>query len=628
MSTSAIDSGKTCRRALPTSDHPVRRTPFYFQSQGRPLFAWLHESTAPRRFDHGVIICPPIGYEQLHSHRTLRHLADALSRESIPTMRFDWDGTGDSTGIDEDPDRYSTWLENVRDAVRWMREHQGCQQISLIGLRMGATLAAIATTGHEIGNLVLWAPVMKGRAYVREMKVLSLTSDAPIRTETPLSNDIEAAGFTLSAETAAALGTIDMLQTRPECQRALVVSRDDLPTDHRLCNHLRTLEIAAEQITVPGFAQMMAEPHRGQVPDLAIHQITAWLSNAIAVDGASYSPVDQSGSDALSASGETDTCTWSDAANGEQFRESTIPVSSSPELFGIVTEPVIATDPCEPMIVLLNAGSSYRIGPGRLNVVLARHLAAQGFRCLRMDLGGLGDSRVEPGNQENDSYPATAFRDIDLTLNELTRRFGAQRFVLMGLCSGAYAAFQAAAQIRNPALTEAVLINPLTFYWKDGMSLDAAPSKQLVSYHYYAGEVLKPQKWLKLLSGRSKIGIAGAIRLVARRLKLLKISGTNNASAAMQLHPGSEPGHPKREDLSGDLKSIAASGRHLGMFFSTGDPGFSILNFHAQKAASAMQSTGRLKISFLADSDHTFSLRAARTDLANAISDYLCRRYQ
>ena len=39
----------------------------------------------------------------------------------------------------------------------------------------------------------------------------------------------------------------------------------------------------------------------------------------------------------------------------------------------------------------------------------------------------------------------------------------------MGMCSGAYMAFHSAAQLGNPIVVESVLINPLTFYWKEGM---------------------------------------------------------------------------------------------------------------------------------------------------------------
>ena len=103
------------------SSASVRRDAFYLPSQGQSLFAWLHTGTDQPCLDHGVIVCPPIGYEQLHVHRSLRHLADDLAGQRIPTLRFDWHGTGDSPGIDEDANRCATWQANLRDAVEFMR---------------------------------------------------------------------------------------------------------------------------------------------------------------------------------------------------------------------------------------------------------------------------------------------------------------------------------------------------------------------------------------------------------------------------------------------------------------------------------------------------------------------------
>ena len=58
-----------------------------------------------------------------------------------------------------------------------------------------------------------------------------------------------------------------------------------------------------------------------------------------------------------------------------------------------------------------------------------------------LDLAGLGDSVCPDSTRENDPYPATAFRDIAGTLNHLQSQLGVRKVVLMGLCSGAYAAF-------------------------------------------------------------------------------------------------------------------------------------------------------------------------------------------
>ncbi len=134
----------------PVTAPAVERVPFYLESLHQGIFAWMHFCDSVRRFSHGVVICPPIGYEQIHSHRSLRHLADACARAGFPTLRLDYHGTGDSPGSDEDPARCETWLANIRDAHAWMRRELGCERMSLVGLRLGATLIARAATAAGV----------------------------------------------------------------------------------------------------------------------------------------------------------------------------------------------------------------------------------------------------------------------------------------------------------------------------------------------------------------------------------------------------------------------------------------------------------------------------------------------
>lgn len=628
-------------KAVPRLDI-VPRTAFYLESQGQPLFAWLHGKPDAVTVDHGVIICAPLGYEQLHAHRSLRHLADAVASANIPVLRFDWHGTGDSAGIDGDPARLEMWKANLRDAAHWMRRQLGCRRISLIGLRMGATLAALSSGEGEVDNLVLWDPVLRGRTFVREMRAIDLTADPrPVPAEAA-PGDIEAAGFFLSQETAADLSHLNLMQDEIHCQRALIVARDDMPAENRLSDRLSLLGITVEQLSLPGVPEMLAEPHRGQVPCRAIEEIKAWLVSRIyahqeAISQTAVWPVD-SGSDAgrdllpnelhlafpsevlIQHQPETGAPTKLD----RRIRERTIQISSDPDLFGILCEPVVVREDL-PAIVMLNAGSTFRAGPGRLHVHMAREFADRGFRCLRLDLCGLGDSVTANPAHENDPYAATAFRDINLTLQFLRQNLGIKRCLLMGLCSGAYAAFQAAAQIVDPMLVESVLINPLTFFWKEGMTIDENPIGKLVTLNYYLNSARKPEKWLKLISGQSKIGVLAAARLLIQRFTRFK---TQSHSGPNPCANQNELGHPLQNNVSSDLARVAGAGRSLAMFFSKSDPGYRILSYAAGRQVSKLQKSEQLRLAFIAEADHTFSRRATRRSLIDSILSDLRRRYE
>lgn len=605
----------------------VQRTPFYLESRGQGLFAWLHSPEQGPRSHHGVVLCPTVGYEQIPSHRSLRHLADALARAGFAALRFDYQGTGDSSGTDEDADRYATWLANVHDARRWLQAQLGCPRVSLLGVRLGAALAAQAAAEKEVDALVLWAPVVKGRSFVREMTALSLTASGGAPPPGLTTGDLEPGGFVLTGETVQDLSRLDLTECWPRCRRALIVARADLPPENRLLQHLQALGIDAEQAVQPGYADMMAEPHYTKVPHQAIAYIVSWLRAAVPAEGPGDTGIPSIDIEQPKANPPFQESVLTVPKARRHIRECVMRIGQQSALFGIVSEPVGATPDSRPTVVLLNAGSSYRVGPHRLYVTLTRCLALEGFRCLRMDLSGLGDSACPDPDRENDPYPATAFRDIDLTLNHLQSALGVRRVVLLGLCSGAYAAFQSAAQMANPVLVESVLLNPLTFYWKEGMSLEASPARQVKSYHHYMTSVWQPRKWLKFLSGRSKIGLAGAAKMLLGRWRLRR-----QARRTAPPHPGGTAGavplcHPPVEDLPGDLERIAQAGRHLAVFLAPTDPGYRILTTFARRQVNRLRGRGKMSLSFVAGADHTFSGRDSRRALAQALTEHLCRRY-
>jgi pimeloyl-ACP methyl ester carboxylesterase len=122
-------------------------------------------------------------------------------------------------------------------------------------------------------------------------------------------------------------------------------------------------------------------------------------------------------------------------------------VNESPALFGpdgnligILTRPTDGK--AEPVALLLfNAGVIHRVGPHRLNVKLAAHLAGRGFTTFRFDLAGQGDSRAAATRL---SFSEQAVRDLKAAMDHVERTTGIGRFAIFGICSGAVNAFHAA----------------------------------------------------------------------------------------------------------------------------------------------------------------------------------------
>ncbi len=589
---------------------PGERTAFYFESGGRSLFAWLHRP-AGAVAEHGVLICPPLGHEQVHSHRTLRHLAERLAAQGFAVVRFDYHGTGDSDGAEDDPQRVATWLTNVSDAAEWLRSEAGCRKISLVGLRMGAALAALYAEQHEVESLVLWAPIVKGRRYVRELTALSQTAQLAAGSA---SRGIEAMGFVYGDETVGELAQIDLLSRSVRCQQVLVASSANAAGDSLLLEHLSKQGVEVEMKALPGYEEMMAEPHETQVSHEALRSIVDWMKAKAQPTATTTGRTFISGATSILTSG------------ADVVRESIHQISSTPNLFGILSEP-IGRSTSLPWIVMLNAGAAYRIGPGRIHVPLARQLAALGYLCLRLDINGIGDSVAADPEKENDTYAATAFRDVGLVCDYLHAQQPGRPIVLLGLCSGAYVAFQSAAQLPHPAIIESILINPLVFYWKEGMIINDTNNDQLVAWREYWKAIFKWSHWKMLLTGKTRAGFMGSIKRFAGHVKPRFPKFGRSAAGIAQATPQSGCAHPARRDLPGDLSRIVAAGRTLAMFVSDNDPGYFLLMYQARRKAKQLMKQGKLQCRFIHNADHTFSTAQARQTFYQSLTDYLHRRF-
>lgn len=115
------------------------------------------------------------------------------------------------------------------------------------------------------------------------------------------------------------------------------------------------------------------------------------------------------------------------------YKETPVQFGPDGSLIGIITTP--AEGPLAPVACLmLNMGANHRIGPRRINVKLAREMAARGISCIRMDLAGLGDSGPASGSEH---FLTQAVLDLQAAMNLIQTMLGVRRFIVIGLCSGA-----------------------------------------------------------------------------------------------------------------------------------------------------------------------------------------------
>ncbi len=153
----------------PTRVHPASMDFFYFGQDDRLFGSYVPESgtAAPRA---AVVLCYPFGQEYMRAHKAFRQVAVLLSRRGLPVLRFDYSGTGDSAG-DGTAATLEEWTADVGAAIEEVRRRSGATQVRLGGLRLGATLAALAARDRaEVERLVLWDPVVSGAGFLADVE--------------------------------------------------------------------------------------------------------------------------------------------------------------------------------------------------------------------------------------------------------------------------------------------------------------------------------------------------------------------------------------------------------------------------------------------------------------------------
>jgi pimeloyl-ACP methyl ester carboxylesterase len=148
----------------------VTPQPLRFGEPGRELFGILHAPPDPAPASHAVLLCNPFGNEAIRWHRVLRVVAERLAASGATVMRFDYLGTGDSDG-DEQDGTLGQWSADVERASRQLAARSRCRSMTWLGLRLGGTLAlrAFATAASSPQQIVVLDPVLDGSVYLDEL---------------------------------------------------------------------------------------------------------------------------------------------------------------------------------------------------------------------------------------------------------------------------------------------------------------------------------------------------------------------------------------------------------------------------------------------------------------------------
>lgn len=564
----------------------VRRSACYFKSGDTQLFGCWHTGPDDPALDVVAVLCNPLGMEYMSGHRSIRNLADALSLAGVATLRFDYGFCGDSSGGDFEGARVDAFVADVHAAVAHVKSTMPGRRVVLVGVGLGATFAALAArTETDLRGLVLWNPTISGRRFVREQKLMSELLNKELGAA---GADIDAAGVFLTPELQQDFRAIDLAGDPPCVQDVLVVGRDDMDQDGKVLGQLAD-QLAATgsnvaRATLPGYREMMNNPTDTRVPLPAIDHLRDWIcSLGSATDARPEAMPDTR-----------------ELVLPDGIREQVVTFGEAHHLAGIVTFPP-AQSRKDVALVLLNCGSEHHTGPHRMYTMLARNMASHGYLCFRFDIEGIGDSVTRGRNPENNAYSPVAFDDIDTALTYLSASSGIQRFILAGICAGAYHAFQASSRLQHHDIVRAILINPLVFEW----DYDQPENHFEYKLHTYKGAWKDPGRWRKLLRGRidrKRLVSALSAHASARLQGLFRTVGsllTRRPAAGVPL----------------DLDRIQRAGRRLDLVLSAGDPGLDLLELQGGGVARQAIRDGLISVHDVPGANHGFSKKVMQDRL-------------
>ncbi|KAF1009169.1 MAG: hypothetical protein GAK28_00802 [Luteibacter sp.] len=233
-------------------------------------------------------------------------------------------------------------------------------------------------------------------------------------------------------------------------------------------------------------------------------------------------------------------------------------------------------------VIVLNAGLVHRVGPFRLHVELTRRLNATGYATLRFDLSTLGDSGAAPGRHTRTQQVEA---DLDDAMRLLGERAGCERFVLVGLCSGAQNAHTVAAS--DPRVAGAVFL--------DGYAYRTLGYK----LRHYLPRLFDPTRWMRRLRRRGRV------------------TGGESVEPVFAVAPA------PRDEVIADFTAMVERGMKLYLVYSGG------ISTHFNHQRQFRECFGRVMdhpsvtTRFAADTDHTYILTGDRERLLDGIRDWL-----
>jgi len=468
-------------------------------------FGWLHFAAGSR----GVVLCKPPGHETQWLHQTFLAMGQQFAQNGVPTLRFDYRSTGDSIDDTSESPTLDVWLAGIASAIAYLREIVGIEHVTLCGMRLGATLAALAAEQGGADGLILLAPVASGRSYLREAKMMQKVwldrAPAAVRADQLVGEHTELLGQYIDAPSTSRLHTLNLSATehRP-APRILILQPDERDTA-ALALRYRELGAQVDLLPFPEYPSVMHPTWRSAVPHDAIAAAAAWASFELPARKSAVPNSD------IIAVGDV-------ALFTQEAFEQTVSIGPG-RLFGMLCQPLQRTaesvegarPPWHPAILISNTGATSHVGEARFGVFLARHLARSGYTSLRIDATGVGDSLQEADAEAAELTLDAMCTDLVSATDWLMAQ-GHTEVITVGICSGAYLGLHAA--LVDTRISAVMAINLEQFVFAPGTTLLEVGNANPGSTRAHLRSLFKVKKWQEVLRGQTPL--APVLRSLAR----------------------------------------------------------------------------------------------------------------
>ena len=199
-------------------------------------------------------------------------------------------------------------------------------------------------------------------------------------------------------------------------------------------------------------------------------------------------------------------------------------------------------------IVILTSGLGQRCYAHRLYVLLARQLCRNGYKVLRFDFHGMGESEGEIDRalyieMYNDIQYGMFVEDTSAAADFLKQESGVELVTVLGICGGAITALIALARFPEKLQAGILIGLPITLDKPDRPyreEITTAQARQTLKE--YLPRLLSLRSWSRLLTFRSDIGVMIRSIIVALKSRLTGSAGASTEDwDRLATHPAFNP---------------------------------------------------------------------------------------